>query len=1669
MKKRFTKRLVAVVVTLALIAQMFTFGAFAAEPVVDNRVVDPSTMTDWQNYFGKTVLNTENAGGVWGDKSVFLNADDFNAALEDGINPYNIDFTEKGDNFLVALSAIASNKSIVGYSAIPTDTIFVLDLSNSMSNASMTSMINSTNTAIKKLNDLNLNNRIGVVVYAGTRASYNSDTYGLTQSATVLLPLDRYEGVGNNNATFLNYSNDTVSVARGVLANNRTPSKAANGATYIQAGIQLAVDEFNDVTDTVITSGPQAGTVRMPVMVLMSDGAPTAATASFNNVGTSQFGTGSSSSTSAREVYLTQLSCAYAKNVMQTKYGRAPLFYTLGLNVGNSAYAMAILDPQNASTPYTTLWNEYVNAQNGSSANITQTVRNSQNNAVNFTVPVVKGLEKNYVTENFLASSDTALVNAFGSIVNQIIIQSKYYPTLVDDGKHHLNGYITFNDELGPFMQVKDIKGITVDGKLYPGSAIAKEIFSGTLGDISGGNLDNLNEEGRAFLVSIESRLGITADEAKSVASQAIKDGQLYYNSATGEFSNYIGWYADANGKYIGYWNGVNYNYRPANAVYANKSYGFMGTVGSDEEFNKTDMLHISVQIHEHIDKAHQTVIYKIPAALIPTVNYEITFDGDSLENGTNFKMSVNGADEPIRLLFEVGLRDDINRINVAEKVAEYEAEVNESYPHKNNGVYTFYSNAWREHTHEPSVLVDSHDAAWLKFEPSKENERYYYTHNALIYELDGTTYKLVTADPRNENSTYYTQVAVFTTSSTALDSATMEYKYVPIHKDTIKLAIKNNDNTWYIPKDTVHRLLEDPSGHDFHIAKVGEDLTTATKEHPTKTLNYSNYPAVVFLDDGTVHADACLGNNGTFSITQASGIKLTKSVEVDGLGANEEFTFNIALTAPAGSTLANEYPVYDANGIYIADALVISGTITYNLKPGETIYIADLPVGTTYTVTESLKQGWTVGSKTNDTGTVLANAFNNVEFLNLPVSHGNLMIHKDVVLPNNIGVTEYNGEFELEVTFTSATPFTNVSVNGTDTAVVNNKLTGLTIKDGETILISGIPEGTTVDVKEVNKPSFWRDSYTQNRTTIHEDINTIVTVTNTYDVASAHASFNHNGIKNLIGREWLNTDKFEFSLEYFDGTHWVPYNEVRTVLGTQNAKTFSFTDYIGNMIFDKAGVHQFRIVELPTEIGGVNYDYIPKRFEVEVVNNFNLGKLEIASVTTATPMTTGENPYGTDIALNNGTYTITTVFNNRYGVTGTADALINIQKVLENQTGINRDLSGFEFELYQLDGQNQKINVEKIGPTNASGNLQHVKSFGADLVGETLTYYLAEVNLAEDGVKYDTAVKEINIKIVDNLDGSVSANVNGSGSNEYNATFTNKYEFNAAEVELNGTKKMTGRELLATDEIYFELYKTDENFANEVLTDTQKQANGQFTFRTNESTVGKKYYIIKEKATNLPGVKDDTAVYKITVNVEKGTGDNLTYNIESILKDNAPVTNIEFVNTYTPNLITKVILGEKNLTGRDIVNGEFKFTLKDNSGAEIETVEVKDGKFQFAALEFTAAGEYLYTVEEVKLNDADVTYDETVYNVKIVVTDDGLATLTPTVTITNKTDGAVAEKIVFNNVYTAPTPEPTPTPNPNPPMGDTANIFLWFAVAFISGGLTLVTGILGKRKQVEE
>lgn len=303
----FGNRLMALLLCIVMVAGLIPVVSVAAETshqASNNRITDPGTMHHWKNYFGPDMDDTAYAGGVWMDKSVFKDTNAFSDVTKLPDNTAG-QVTMGDDTFLVALSAIASNKEIYGYSTIPTDTMLVLDVTGSMLNQTaigyrgnsyiydkdpqlIDAMVETTNDAITRLMELNKHNRVGVVLYSGNAQTGDS----ARNTAQILLPLGRYNAVSGEYLEMLtteqtdeiyvqgNRGNwveremtwtDRVSVAlkRGLTTEAGAAvaydDKEVIGGTYMQNGLFTAWEAFDAVADTTIAADQlQAGTKRTP-------------------------------------------------------------------------------------------------------------------------------------------------------------------------------------------------------------------------------------------------------------------------------------------------------------------------------------------------------------------------------------------------------------------------------------------------------------------------------------------------------------------------------------------------------------------------------------------------------------------------------------------------------------------------------------------------------------------------------------------------------------------------------------------------------------------------------------------------------------------------------------------------------------------------------------------------------------------------------------------------------------------------------------------------------------------------------------------------------------------------------------------------------------------------------------------------------------------------------------------------------------------------------------------------------------------------------------------------------------------------------------------------------------------------------------------------------------
>lgn len=308
-----------------------------------------------------------------------------------------------------------------------------------------------------------------------------------------------------------------------------------------------------------------------------------------------------------------------------------------------------------------------------------------------------------------------------------------------------------------------------------------------------------------------------------------------------------------------------------------------------------------------------------------------------------------------------------------------------------------------------------------------------------------------------------------------------------------------------------------------------------------------------------------------------------------------------------------------------------------------------------------------------------------------------------------------------------------------------------------------------------------------------------------------------------------------------------------------------------------------------------------------------------------------------------------------------------------------------------------------------------------------TFTYTVTESGSAP-GVTNDTnAMRKVSYTVTD--DGTGHLRVVREGDDGAAFTFTNTYGVaptdSSVTDQVKTVKRLTGRDL-AAGEFTFELLEdgvvvasgTNDVDGNVTLSPIRYEAPDTHT------------YMLREACPNAlglhKGVTYDGATYTVVTTVSDNGGGTLT----ATHKLEGTTESAGFTNKYHA-MPTQVSIGAiKVLEGRELKKDEFSFKLV---GEDIESTVTNDadGKINFDKFEYDEPGTYVYTVSEVKGDEAGMTYDKSVFTATVNVVDDGEGNLKASVTYT-KGDKSV-EGIVFNNTYKKPE-TPTPTPDPGTP-----------------------------------
>lgn len=502
------------------------------------------------------------------------------------------------------------------------------------------------------------------------------------------------------------------------------------------------------------------------------------------------------------------------------------------------------------------------------------------------------------------------------------------------------------------------------------------------------GNVENVKNAWESYLNQGEPILGdytFTHPESGDITSVNYTDGYFYADSADDissvfeqvldkivvagavptqvdgdpEHSGYIT-YTDPIGQYMEVkevkalvWEDVVYNQSDLEVSENGNvtTYTFQGYVESPV-YKQHSLSIIIITVTTDPVTKDQTLKVEVPAALIPLrMNTVELYDDGTVESNTY------NTDRPLRLLYTVGMRDEVLTADNKVDLTQVDSEYIESHTTWCNSV-VFYSNRYSKFTEGQEGAKKTVGDATVTFVPADTNPFYINQSDKMLY-ADVTCNTPATP----ESSTLYVKVPYYDgTDSTfaALDCSKAYYA---------QDIVAGTDGHMYLKARARYNL---------------EDLVIDKGEgNITKTAETYHYPVYTHQEEDTaIQLD--LGNNAALIGDLATGaLTLSKTVSGNMGETDRGFVFDITLyhgtsqvgldgtyvavvttqgedaqpstqptSTPTPSSPDGECPEPSLNPGEEAVQFV-DGKAQVTLQDGQSITIQGLPAGYTYTITE--------------------------------------------------------------------------------------------------------------------------------------------------------------------------------------------------------------------------------------------------------------------------------------------------------------------------------------------------------------------------------------------------------------------------------------------------------------------------------------------------------------------------------------------------------------------------------------------------------------------------------------------------------------------------------------------------------------------------------------------
>ena len=370
-------------------------------------IADASTMGDWSGVVENT---TQNIGRIWTDKTVSTNDIGISGAMSATVS--------KGDSdFITALSVLSSTSNIASTSTTPLDIVLVLDASGSMDDDM---------TGGKRIDALK-NAANAFIDEIATQNASISDASKQHQVSIVKFAGEKSNKVGNDTYREGRYTYNYSQVMKNMTACSETTKSSFKdtinaikpaGATNAAAGMELAQGQISKRSDA------------KKIVIFFTDGTPTTQSEFSNRVASD--------------------AVAAAKAMK---------------DAGASVYTIGIFDGANPSADVNATTNENKFMQAASS--------NYPAAAYTYTQYWLSGEwewsfgDRAEGSDFYKSASSASELSKIFEDISKEIVKGAGYPTDAREGFEMSDGYITFDDSLGSYMQVDAFKAIVVNNHVF--------------------------------------------------------------------------------------------------------------------------------------------------------------------------------------------------------------------------------------------------------------------------------------------------------------------------------------------------------------------------------------------------------------------------------------------------------------------------------------------------------------------------------------------------------------------------------------------------------------------------------------------------------------------------------------------------------------------------------------------------------------------------------------------------------------------------------------------------------------------------------------------------------------------------------------------------------------------------------------------------------------------------------------------------------------------------------------------------------------------------------------------------------------------------------------------------------------------------------------------------